>query len=100
MTTRYGPIYFNQIFFSSPILENKSPTLVTKIGTITRQSCRLMLSGIDRILSPQMLRCFPLINTWSWLQASLQYNEYIVYNPAQIRMRYLLQVHFNYNHKY
>ena len=30
------------------------------------------------------------------LQCSLMYNEYIVYNPAQIRMRYLLQVRFNY----
>ncbi|KAJ7536807.1 hypothetical protein O6H91_12G082200 [Diphasiastrum complanatum] len=28
----------------------------------------------------------------------LQYNEYIVYNTAQIRMRYLLQVKFNYNY--
>ncbi|XP_077581070.1 poly [ADP-ribose] polymerase 2 [Stigmatopora nigra] len=27
---------------------------------------------------------------------SLLYNEYIVYNPAQVRMRYLLRVHFNY----
>lgn len=27
---------------------------------------------------------------------SLLYNEFIVYNPAQIRMRYLLRVHFNY----
>ena len=31
------------------------------------------------------------------LQRTLMYNEYIVYNPAQIRMRYLLQVRFNYN---
>ncbi|XP_061654501.1 poly [ADP-ribose] polymerase 2 isoform X2 [Phyllopteryx taeniolatus] len=27
---------------------------------------------------------------------SLLYNEFIVYNPAQTRMRYLLRVHFNY----
>ncbi|XP_057713748.1 poly [ADP-ribose] polymerase 2 isoform X2 [Corythoichthys intestinalis] len=29
--------------------------------------------------------------------SSLLYNEYIVYNPAQTRMRYLLRVHFNYD---
>lgn len=29
-------------------------------------------------------------------QASLMYNEYIVYDVSQIRMRYLLQVRFNY----
>lgn len=28
---------------------------------------------------------------------SLLYNEFIVYNPAQIRMRYLLRVKFNYS---
>eukprot|EP00249_Psilotum_nudum_P018985 c27053_g1_i3 orf=622-2628(-) len=30
---------------------------------------------------------------------SLLYNEYIVYNVAQIRMRYVLQVNFNYSHR-
>ncbi|XP_007241737.2 poly [ADP-ribose] polymerase 2 isoform X2 [Astyanax mexicanus] len=28
---------------------------------------------------------------------SLLYNEFVVYNPAQTRMRYLLRVHFNYS---
>lgn len=28
---------------------------------------------------------------------SLLYNEFIVYNPAQTRMRYLLHVKFNYS---
>ncbi|KAM9330785.1 poly [ADP-ribose] polymerase 2 [Gastrophryne carolinensis] len=27
---------------------------------------------------------------------TLNYNEYIVYDPCQVRMKYLLQVHFNY----
>ncbi|MCL7048310.1 hypothetical protein MKW94_000657 [Papaver nudicaule] len=30
-------------------------------------------------------------------RASLLYNEYIVYNVDQIRMRYLIHVKFNYN---
>ncbi|KAF9428510.1 Poly [ADP-ribose] polymerase 2 [Podila epigama] len=30
---------------------------------------------------------------------SLQYNEYIVYNTSQIRMRYLLRMRFDYNNK-
>ncbi|TWW73540.1 Poly [ADP-ribose] polymerase 2 [Takifugu flavidus] len=28
---------------------------------------------------------------------SLLYNEFVVYNPAQIRMRYLLRINFNYS---
>lgn len=28
---------------------------------------------------------------------SLLYNEFIVYNPAQVRMRYLLRIKFNYS---
>lgn len=28
---------------------------------------------------------------------SLLYNEFIVYNPAQTRMRYLLRIKFNYS---
>ena len=28
---------------------------------------------------------------------TLLYNEYIVYTPAQARMRYLLRIQFNYN---
>lgn len=31
-------------------------------------------------------------------KGSLQYNEYIVYNVEQIRMRYLIQVNFNYKY--
>lgn len=29
-------------------------------------------------------------------QTALQYNEYIVYNPAQVRIRYLFKMKFNY----
>lgn len=32
-----------------------------------------------------------------FLQGCLLYNEYIVYNVDQIRMRYLIQVNFNFN---
>lgn len=28
---------------------------------------------------------------------TLLYNEFVVYNPAQIRMKYLLRVQFNYS---
>lgn len=33
------------------------------------------------------------------MQASLLYNEYIVYNTSQIRMRYVLKVHFDYQRR-
>lgn len=40
----------------------------------------------------------PLIDTGLQNNAgyTLNYNEYIVYDPRQVRMKYLLQVHFNY----
>lgn len=28
---------------------------------------------------------------------TLLYNEFVVYNPAQIRMKYLLRIQFNYS---
>lgn len=28
---------------------------------------------------------------------TLLYNEFVIYNPAQIRMRYLLRIKFNYS---
>ena len=31
---------------------------------------------------------------------SLQYNEFIVYNTNQIRMRYLIKLKFNYKYRY
>ena len=34
-----------------------------------------------------------------WLQGSLLYNEYIVYNIDQIRMRYVLHVSFNFKRR-
>lgn len=30
------------------------------------------------------------------LQTALQYNEYIVYNPAQVKLKYLFKMKFNY----
>jgi poly [ADP-ribose] polymerase len=35
-------------------------------------------------------------NTVVWLQACLRYNDYIVYNVDQIKMRYALHVTFNF----
>lgn len=32
------------------------------------------------------------------MQSSLLYNEYIVYNVEQIRMRYVIRVQFNFKH--
>ncbi|KAE8633932.1 hypothetical protein XENTR_v10002155 [Xenopus tropicalis] len=41
----------------------------------------------------------PLIDTGMTNDSdyTLNYNEYIVYDPHQVRMKYLLQVHFNYS---
>jgi poly [ADP-ribose] polymerase len=38
-------------------------------------------------------------NTVVWLQACLRYNDYIVYNVDQIKMRYALHVTFNFNRR-
>ena len=38
-------------------------------------------------------------NTALWLQGGLRYNEYIVYNVDQIRMRYVLLVNFNFKRR-
>ena len=38
-------------------------------------------------------------NTALWLQGDLLYNEYIVYNVDQIRMRYVLIVNFNFKRR-
>lgn len=35
---------------------------------------------------------------WLFLQGTLLYNEYIVYNTEQIKMRYVIQVKFNYKY--
>lgn len=37
-----------------------------------------------------------LISFMFFLQGDLLYNEYIVYNVDQIRMRYVVQVNFNF----
>lgn len=38
-------------------------------------------------------------NTVVWLQACLRYNEYIVYNVDQIKMRYALHVTFKFKRR-
>lgn len=40
-----------------------------------------------------------ILNIVAWLQGSLLYNEYIVYNVEQIRMRYVLHVSFNFKRR-
>jgi poly [ADP-ribose] polymerase 2/3/4 len=39
------------------------------------------------------------MGTALWLQGGLLYNEYIVYNVDQIRMRYVLHVNFNFKRR-
>lgn len=44
----------------------------------------------------RMLNCSYICTFKCFLQGDLLYNEYIVYNVDQIRMRYVIQVNFNF----
>lgn len=71
---------------------------------------RILLKGYAHfpIPSAMLVYFYQMQNTWNtetlglncknivvWLQGSLLYNEYIVYNVDQIKMRYALHVSFN-----
>jgi hypothetical protein len=47
-----------------------------------------LIIRIDSLYCSISFKCF--------LQGALLYNEYIVYNVEQIRMRYVVQVDFNF----
>ena len=76
---RYGSLFSN--------LQIRFPCLVPK-----QISCFFHIL-IDYCYNSDLNNCF-----WFSCQGALLYNEYIVYNVDQIRMRYLLQVNFHFKY--
>lgn len=96
-----------------PILRASSPCKYSELGGPENSFWldRAILSLFQLLNQRQMLTCFPLfgrngstvplgpahdtgvLNPDGY---TLNYNEFIVYNPNQVRMRYLLKVKFNF----